>query len=97
MAHLNIVVEDQVVVAIPVQQRQRALDAKVLKLQHGFRVALRDGRDELVHEFEVGHAREAGLLEAGIKGVLAQLGVVGADVEDDGQDARGVEAPRGHV
>jgi hypothetical protein len=95
--YLDIVVKNQVVITVSLQQRECAVDSKVLKLQHGLRVSLRNRRDKLVHDLEILAALEAGHAEAHIEGVIAEAFVVGADVDSDWQDTGGVEAARGDV
>ena len=50
------------------------------------------GLDEFLDQLVIGGAAQAGHGGADIEGVLAQLAVVGADVEHDGQALRGVDA-----
>lgn len=80
-ACLDVIVEDEVVVAVALEKRLRAVDGEVLKLQHGVRVPLRDCRHKLVHEVDEGLALEAALAQAHVELAAEQLLVVGADVD----------------
>jgi hypothetical protein len=73
------------------QQRAGVLQGHVLELQHGRRPARHEGGHDFIHDRVVGRPTQARAGEARVQRVVCQAGVVGADVDDDGQDARRVK------
>mmetsp|Transcript_43202 Transcript_43202/g.111983 ORF Transcript_43202/g.111983 Transcript_43202/m.111983 type:complete len:432 (-) Transcript_43202:694-1989(-) len=94
---LDVVVEDEVVVAVALQQRHRLLRLEVLKLHEDARPTVPHCVHELIHELKVRFALQALAVQPDVDGVLAQRLVVGAHVDADGQDAVWLEARGGHV
>ena len=63
-ACLNIVVEDEVGVAVPLQQRLRIGHVEVLKLQHSVWPAPHDCLHELVYDLQAHRSRSPGMVTA---------------------------------
>ena len=73
------------------------LGLEVLELYEGPGPPQLDGGHELVHEGVILVALQPVLPVAQVPGVFLQLGVIGAHVEDAGQDTLGVEAPGRYI
>ncbi len=89
---LDVVVERQQLVAIAVEDRSRMRRREVLPLQADVGQLLLDGLDELVDKVEVGLPGDPLVAPADVLGVVQSLGVVGSDVEHDGQGPFGANA-----
>mmetsp|Transcript_10217 Transcript_10217/g.35280 ORF Transcript_10217/g.35280 Transcript_10217/m.35280 type:complete len:324 (+) Transcript_10217:660-1631(+) len=88
---LDVVVEYEVVVAVPVQQGLGVIRAKVLELNQHVWVPRQNGAHELVDELVVCVALQPLPPQTKVQGVVQQLFVVGAHIDDDRHDARRVE------
>ena len=78
--------------AVLVEQAEGVGVAEILPLQQRLGIGLLDGLDELLDEGVVFRAAHALLVESDIQRVFVQLGVVGADVQGDGQAVVGMQA-----
>ena len=89
---LDVVIERAEPVAIAVQQPPRIGQREVLPLEQHVRQRPRDGLDELLDEVVVGRAADPAAPVAEVEGIVPLLGVVGADVQEDRQGPRRVDA-----
>ena len=94
---LDVVVEGADLLGIARQNRHRVHVGKILPLDAASRIKRLDGVDELVDEGQILRAAQARLAKAEIEGVLEQLLIVRADVQDDRQAILGRYAGAGRV
>ncbi len=89
---LDVVVEGQQPVAIALQHARRIVLGEILPLQQHARPALHHRRDECLDEVVIGLAADALVAPADIERIRQAIGIVGADVEQDRQRGRRMEA-----
>jgi hypothetical protein len=94
---LDVVVEAEQLVAVALEDRQRVRGREILPLQQHTWQFGAHGLDEPVDEIVVAGASQPTVPPAEVHGVGQEPGVVGADVQEDRQGARRVDAAQRRV